>query len=143
MKSMRVARQLAVVGAVLASLALVLSGCSGGGGEAEPAGAGTITGTVVSFVGAVETPIGGQVVAVAGNLTHRATSNATTGVFTLSGMQGTVDLVVNPDANGHTSDAGWGVPLNPTVLDDVTVPAGQSVSVGKVVLGQLPPDPIF
>jgi len=143
MRSKRTARQLAVIGAVLASLVLVVGGCSGGGTPAQPQGGGSITGTVVGFVGAVQTPIGGQVVAVAGNTQLQGTSNPQTGVFTVSGVQGTVNLVVNPDANGQTSDAGYGVPLNPTLLQHITVATGQSVEIGAIVLGQFPPDPIY
>jgi len=110
-----------------------LVGCGGGdgnGGNNGPTG-GTVTGEVYGRSGGTFVPLGGQTVSI-GNRT--TTSDGTTGRFTLTGVPpGNFTVVVTPQA-------GYGEVLNPEILDG-TVAEGQTVDIGRVLLGERPPDP--
>jgi hypothetical protein len=113
----------------------VVVGCGGGDGNGNGNGNGqggsTVTGEIYGSLGGDFVPLGGQQAAI-GNRT--ATSQAGTGRFTITGVPaGGFTVVVTPQA-------GYGVVLNPGILNG-TVAAGQTVDIGRVLLGSRPPDP--
>jgi hypothetical protein len=75
-------------------------------------------------------PLGGQTLSI-GNRT--ATSQPGTGRFTITGVPaGAFTVAVTP--------SGFGDVLNPAVLSGV-VGTNQTVDIGRILLGQQPPDP--
>jgi len=109
-----------------------LVSCGGGEGGNGNGGIETaVTGEIYGRSGGTFVPLGGQGVAI-GNRT--ATSQANTGRFTITGIPaGPFVVVVTPLP-------GFGEVLNPEVLAGVAV-NGQTVDIGRVLLGQRPPDP--
>jgi hypothetical protein len=119
---------------LLALLVLVgviaLSGCGGGDGGGNGNG-GTVTGEVYGAVGGSFVPLGGQVVAIG---SHTATSQTGTGRFTITGVPAG-DFTIEVRA-----DPGFGEVLNPERLEG-TVVAGGAEDVGRILLGERPPEP--
>ncbi len=107
-------------------------GCGGSNGANNQQGnAGTVTGEIFAAVGGAFVALGGQTVAIG---TSTATSQAGTGRFTITGVApGAFAVVVTPQP-------GFGTVLNPAILAG-NVAAGQTVDIGRVLLGQRPPDP--
>jgi hypothetical protein len=118
--------------AALAILCLaVLCGCGGDGGQRNGGGGGTVTGEIYGAVGGAFVPLGGQQASVG---TQVATSQPGTGRFTITNVTpGAFVVVITPQP-------GYGQVLNPNILNG-TVAAGQTVDIGRVLLGQLPPNP--
>lgn len=111
----------------------VVCGCGGdgNGGNGNGTGGGTVTGEIYGSLGGGFVPLGGQGAAI-GNRT--ATSQAGTGRFTINGVPaGAFTVVITPQP-------GYGVVLNPGILGG-TVADGQTVDIGRVLLGSRPPDP--
>jgi hypothetical protein len=121
--------------AVVVLCVVGLAGCGGGDGGGNPPGptGGTVTGEVYARSGGDFVPLGGQRVSIRGrNIT--TTSDAVTGRFALTGVpQGPFVVDVTPTP-------GFGEVLNPEILDG-TVAEGQTVDVGRVLLGERPPAP--
>ena len=116
--------------ALAAALAVsTLCGCGGDGGGGG--GGGTVTGEVYGSLGGSFVPLGGQGVAIG---SRTAVSQPTTGRFTITGVPaGPFTIVVTPQQ-------GFGEVLNEDVLDGTAL-SGQPVDVGRILLGQRPPDP--
>lgn len=111
----------------------VVYGCGGGDGDGNGNGqaGGTVTGEIYGSLGGDFVPLGGQQAAIG---SRTATSQAGTGRFTITGVPaGAFAVVVTPQA-------GYGVVLNPGILNG-TVAVGQTVDIGRVLLGSRPPDP--
>jgi hypothetical protein len=119
---------------ILALVAIVclalLPGC-GGGGNGSSKTTGTVTGEVYGAVGGAFVPLGGQTVTIGA---RTATTQTGTGRFVISGV--TPGAFV---AQVH-ADAGYGNVLNPERLQG-TVTAGGSRDIGRILLGESPPDP--
>jgi len=120
-----------VWGGVIVCLA-ALAGCGDSGNNVNPGPTGgTVTGEIYGRLGGTFVPLGGQTVSV-GNRTD--TSDGTTGRFAITGVPpGDFAVVVTPQA-------GYGDVLNPDILDG-RVNEGQTVDIGRVLLGEKPPDP--
>ncbi|MGQ9729631.1 MAG: hypothetical protein ACUVX8_00015 [Candidatus Zipacnadales bacterium] len=120
--------------AAVAVMAMFLNGCGGGdGGPAPPPTGGTVTGEIYGRAGGTFVPLGGQQVSI-GNRTDISDPN--TGEFRITGVPaGAFTVVVTPQA-------GYGEVLNPEILSG-TVRDGQTVNIGRVLLGARPPDPAF
>lgn len=112
---------------------VMVVGCGGGdGGNGGPAPqGGTVTGEVYGRSGGSFVPLGGQRVSI-GNRT--TTTQPGTGRFVITGVP------AGPFVVTVTPQPGFGEVLNPNILrGNVTV--GQTVDIGRVLLGQRPPDP--
>jgi hypothetical protein len=118
-------------GVILVAL-VGLAGC-GGNGNNNPPGptGGTVTGEIYGRLGGTFVPLGGQTVSVGARTTA---SDAATGRFTLTGVTpGPFTVVVTPEP-------GFGEVLNPEILGG-TVAEGATRDIGRVLLGERPPDP--
>ena len=118
--------------AVAVTCVVALSGCGGnGGGNQQPANTGTVTGEIYGRQGGQFVPLGGQLASI-GNRT--ATSQPGTGRFAITQVPaGAFTVVITPQA-------GYGEVLNDDILDGV-VGVNQTVDIGRVLLGERPPDP--
>jgi hypothetical protein len=112
----------------------VLAGCGGGdnnGGGKPPAVGGTVTGEIYARSGGTFVALGGQTASIG---TRTATSQPGTGRFTITNVPaGAFTVVITPQP-------GFGEVLNSDILDG-TVAVGQTVDIGRVLLGQKPPNP--
>jgi len=107
-------------------------GCGGGeGGNGNGGNETAVTGEIYGRSGGTFVPLGGQGVAI-GN--DDATSEPNTGRFEITGVS------PGPFVVAVTPLPGFGEVLNPEVLDGVAI-NGQTVDIGRVLLGQRPPDP--
>jgi len=111
----------------------VLVGCGDGGNNVGPGPTGaTVTGEIYGRSGGTFVPLGGQTAAI-GNRT--AVSQPGTGRFTITGVPvGNFTVVVTPQP-------GYGEVLNPGILSGTVAAVGQTVDIGRVLLGSRPPDP--
>jgi len=120
-----------VLMAVSVLILVCVWGCGGGNGGNQQGNAGTVTGEIFAAVGGSFVALGGQTVAVGAST---AVSQAGTGRFTITGVDpGAFAVVVTPQP-------GFGTVLNPAILAG-NVAAGQTADIGRVLLGQRPPDP--
>ena len=127
---MKIGTGLLLVVTLVALAALV--GC-GDNANVVPPGptGGTVTGEVYGRSGGTFVALGGQTAAI-GN--RSATSQPGTGRFSITGVPaGAFTVVVTPQP-------GYGEVLNPEILKG-TVAVGQTADIGRVLLGQRPPDP--
>jgi hypothetical protein len=124
----------ALIWTVVVVCLIGLVGCGGGGNDNnQPANnGGTVTGEVYGRSGGTFVPLGGQTVSIGNRST---TSDATTGAFVLTGIPvGDFTVVVTPEE-------GYGDVLNPDILEGKITREGQTVDIGRVLLGEKPPDP--
>ena len=110
----------------------VVCGCGGGdNGGGQDGGGGTVTGEIYGSLGGGFVPLGGQQAAIGA---RTAVSQAGTGRFSITGVpSGPFTVVITPQP-------GYGVVLNPGILSGQAT-AGQTVDIGRVLLGSRPPDP--
>jgi len=114
----------------LVALAL-LPGCGDNNGNNNQGTTGTVTGEVYGAVGGAFVPLGGQQVTIG---SHTTMTLAGTGRFVITGVTpGPFDVQV-------TADPGYGKVLNEDKLHS-TVTAGGSRDIGRILLGDKPPDP--
>jgi len=121
---------------ILAFVAMVclalLVGCGdNNGNNNQNATTGMVTGEVYGAVGGAFVPLGGQQVSIGGRTTMTL---AGTGRFVIT------QVPPGPFVVQVTADPGYGVVLNPEKLQG-TVTAGGSRDIGRLLLGQKPPDP--
>jgi hypothetical protein len=112
----------------------VLAGCGDSANNVIPPGptGGTVTGEVYGRSGGSFVALGGQTVAIGSRTT---TSQPGTGRFAINNVPiGAFTVVVSPQA-------GYGEVLNPEILKGTVGAIGQTVDIGRVLLGQRPPDP--
>jgi hypothetical protein len=123
----------ALIWAVIVVCLTGMIGCGGGDGNNPPdETGGTVTGEVYGRSGGTFVPLGGQTVSIGNESTL---TSASTGRFTLSGIPvGAFTVVVTPQA-------GYGDVLNPEILDGRVRAEGDTVDIGRVLLGERPPDP--
>jgi len=109
-----------------------LVGCGGDGANNVPGPTGgTVTGEIYGRLGGTFVPLGGQTASIGARTDQ---SDAVTGRFAITGVTpGAFAVVVTPQA-------GFGEVLNPGILDG-RVNEGQTVDIGRVLLGERPPDP--